>query len=168
MDEDIRAAVLTSSDGAYHGEREDVSGEKLKTLLGSLGVIDDYRILPDDAVALEKQLWVWVRQGIHVIASTGGTGLGPRDVMPEVTGRIITRDIPGMAEAMRAESLRYTPFGMISRGRVGVAEHTLIINFPGSPQAIEQIWPVVAPVIPHLVRLIHGDTQHSSGDSQQH
>lgn len=160
MEDSMRVAVLTSSDAGARGEREDTSGRWLSEKAESLGTVVAYTILPDEAPLLEKTLWTWVGDGMDVILTTGSTGLGPRDVMPEVTRRVIDREIPGIAEAMRAESLRYTPLGMISRGLAGAARQTLIINFPGSPKSLKETWPVVEPVIPHLVRLLHGKTRH--------
>ncbi len=157
----MRAAILTSSDAGARGERSDESGEKLKEKLQPIAEVAAYRVLPDEPVELEHQLWQWIRQGIDLIVTTGSTGLGPRDVMPEVMRRVIDREVPGMAEAMRAESIKHTPFGMMSRQVVGVAEQTLIINFPGSPKAIDELWPVVLPVISHLVDVVHGRTQHN-------
>lgn len=157
-----RACVLTSSDQGAQGLREDVSGKRLCELVQGLGPLHDYRILPDSEAELEQQLWLWVTQDVDLIVTTGSTGLGPRDVLPEVTRRVIDREIVGMAEAMRQESLKHTPFGMLSRQVVGVARKTLIINFPGSPRAIDELWPVVEPVIPHVVRLIHGQTGHEN------
>lgn len=156
----MRAAVLTSSDAGARGERADDSGRRLVQLVEEIGELFDYRILPDEPLELERQLWQWIRQGLDLIVTTGSTGLGPRDVLPEVTRGVINREIPGLAEAMRAESMKHTPFGMISRQVAGVAEQTLIINFPGSPRAIEELWPVVRPVVPHLINLIHGQTGH--------
>ncbi len=161
----IKVAVLTSSDGAARGEREDVSGQHLRDFGNEIGTVVDYCILPDEAERLERQLWQWIQAGVHIIFTTGGTGLGPRDVMPEVTRRVIDREIPGMAEAMRQESLKHTPFGMISRQVAGVARNTLIINFPGSPRAVDELWPVVRPVLPHLVDLISGHTRHDHPSS---
>ncbi len=160
MEDPIRVAVLTSSDAGARGEREDTSGRWLSEKAETLGTVVAYTILPDEASRLEKTLWTWVGDHVDLILTTGSTGLGPRDVMPEVTRRVIDREIPGIAEAMRAESVRHTPFGMISRGLAGAAGQTLIINFPGSPKALEETWPVVEPVIPHLVRLLHGETRH--------
>jgi molybdenum cofactor synthesis domain-containing protein len=157
----MRIAILTSSDAGSRGEREDLSGQKLSEWARELGDVEDARVLPDDPDLLEEQLWHWVRQEIDVVLTTGSTGLGPRDVLPEVTRRVINREIPGMAEAMRAESLKHTPFGMLSRQVAGIAEKTLIINFPGSPQAIDELWPVVSPVLPHIVDLANGRTRHS-------
>jgi molybdopterin adenylyltransferase len=158
----MRIAILTSSDSAARAERPDESGTLLSELASGLGDVVDYRIVPDEPQLIERQLWQWIRQGIDVIATTGATGLGPRDVMPEVTRRVIDREIPGMAEAMRAVSVSKTPFGMISRQVVGVADATLVVNFPGSPRAVAELWPVIASVIPHVVDLIHGQTRHGT------
>ena len=156
----IRIAVLTSSDAGARGEREDESGERLLAAARTIGEAVAYVVLPDEPVQLERQLNQWVSEATDVILTTGSTGLGPRDVMPEVTRRVIDREIPGMAEAMRAASIKNTPFGMISRQVAGASGSTLIINFPGSPRAVAELWPVVAPVIPHVVRLLQGKTQH--------
>ncbi len=159
---DIRCAVLTSSDAGARGERDDASGQYLCGVVQEIGTLADYAILPDEPLELEMQLWRWVRQGIDVILSTGSTGLGPRDVMPEVTRRVIDREIPGIAEAMRAESMRHTPFGMISRQTAGAAGETLIVNLPGSPKAVRELWPVIRPILPHAVALLHGQTRHEN------
>lgn len=162
MDDPIRLVVLTASDAGARGEREDLSGLTLCERARRLGEVTDYVVLADEPVDLERKLWTWVGDGVDVILTTGSTGLGPRDVLPEVTRRVIDREIPGIAEAMRQESLRHTPFGMISRAVSGAADRTLIINFPGSPQAVDELWPVVEPIIPHLVRLLHGETRHEN------
>ena len=162
----MRGAVLTSSDSGARGERDDASGRLLSEYMSQLGEVYDYQVLPDEPVELERQMWRWIRAGVGLIVTTGSTGLGPRDVIPDVTRRIIDREIPGIAEAMRAESLKYTPFGMISRQLAGVAEKTLIVNFPGSPKAVEQLWPVVSPILPHLVDLVHGNTGHNQASSR--
>lgn len=156
----ISIAVLTSSDAGFAGKREDVSGELLKGLLAEIGEVVAYAILPDEKSLLEDQMLSWVNQGIQMIMTTGGTGLGPRDVMPEATAAIVEKTIPGIAEAMRAASLQKTPFGMLSRGVAGVLDKTLIINLPGSPKAVADLVPVVRPIIPHLLNLLNGNTAH--------
>ena len=157
-----RIAILTSSDAGARGERQDVSGQLLRSKAALLGTVVEAVMLPDEPELLERQLRRWLAAHIDLVLTTGGTGLGPRDVMPEVTLRIIDREVPGMAEAMRQASLQYTPMGMLSRGRVGVGQRTLIINFPGSPRAVDQLWEVVSPVILHALDLIAGDTHHGS------
>lgn len=155
-------AVLTSSDAGARGERTDESGALLREGLAGLGVIRDYVVLADEADLLRDQLLRWVDAGIDCIATTGGTGLGPRDVMPEVTLSIADRLVPGMAEAMRWASWQKTPFGMLSRGVVAVCRRTLIINFPGSPKAVRELLPVVLPVLPHALDLLRGQTHHGN------
>lgn len=155
-------AVLTSSDAGYAGTREDISGKLLIDQLSAIGSLVDYQILPDDYEGLTRQLVRWIDQGVSLVATTGGTGLGPRDVMPEVTRDLVDRWVPGIAEAMRAQSLKHTPMGMLSRGVAGIAKKTLIINFPGSPKSIEELGPVVLPVLPHALDLIAGKTRHEN------
>ncbi|PSR32932.1 MAG: molybdenum cofactor biosynthesis protein [Sulfobacillus benefaciens] len=156
-----KVAILTSSDAGSQGLRQDVSGQLLWERLHLWGHIVDQVVLADDAEILEAQLRDWIRQDIQLVVTTGGTGLGPRDVMPEVTLKVVDRLVPGIAEAMRQESLKHTPMGMLSRGVVGVANRTLVVNLPGSPNAIRELWPVVEPVLAHAVDLIAGHTRHT-------
>ena len=100
--------------------------------------------------------------GCDLVFTTGGTGLTPDDVTPEATRAVIERQAPGLAEAMRAESARHTPLGILARGVAGIAERTLIVNFPGSPQAVEQLFPVIAPVLGHAVQTLRGDSSHGA------
>ncbi|MDA8195251.1 MAG: MogA/MoaB family molybdenum cofactor biosynthesis protein [Thermaerobacter sp.] len=155
-----RIAVLTSSDAGAAGERQDVSGAILRDAAEKMGTVQASCVLPDDYERLRQQILQWVEAGIDLVVTTGGTGIGPRDVMPEVTASLAERLLPGLAEAMRAESLRHTPFGMLSRGLAAVRGQCLIVNFPGSPRAVQQLIPVVFPVLPHALALIHGQTAH--------
>lgn len=158
----IRAAVITVSDACSRGEREDESGAALVQLLKASGVeIVEQGILSDDLEPLVQKLeQVLKRRDINLIVTTGGTGLGPRDNTPEATRRVIEREAPGIAEAMRAESLKSTPMAMISRGVAGVASGTLIINLPGSPKAVNESFAVIQPVLSHAVDLLAGNTRH--------
>ncbi|MCL6563767.1 MAG: MogA/MoaB family molybdenum cofactor biosynthesis protein [Firmicutes bacterium] len=153
-------AVLTASDAGARGEREDTSGQILREGLAKVGEVVASRLEPDEVDRLEAVLREWVAQGISLIATTGGTGIGPRDVMPEATRRVIEREVPGIAEEMRRVSTAITPFGMLSRGVVGVAGRTLIINFPGAPKACRELLPVVVPILPHALDLLAGRTRH--------
>ncbi|MBX5467783.1 MAG: MogA/MoaB family molybdenum cofactor biosynthesis protein [Firmicutes bacterium] len=153
-------AVLTASDAGARGEREDTSGQVLREGLARVGRVVASRIEPDDEERLVAVLRQWVAEGIGLIATTGGTGLGPRDVTPEATRRVIEREVPGIAEEMRRVSASITPFGMLSRGVVGVAGQSLIINFPGSPKACRELLPVVLPILPHALDLLAGRTHH--------
>src|SRR5580765_7559451 len=147
----IRAVVITVSDACASGERKDVSGETLVQLLKDLGAeIVARRILSDDQEPLSDALREFADwRGVNLIVTTGGTGLGPRDNTPEATLEVIEREAPGLAEAMRAESLKVTPMAMISRGVCGVRAGTLIINLPGSPKAVTESFAVVKPVLAH-------------------
>lgn len=158
----IRAAVITVSDACSRGERADDSGAALVELLSEFGAeIIETRILSDDLEPLVQMLEsVAGRDDVNLIVTTGGTGLGPRDNTPEATRRVIEREAPGIAEAIRAESLKVTPMAMISRGVAGVASGTLIINLPGSPKAVRESFAVVKPVLAHAVDLLAGHTRH--------
>jgi len=158
----IRAVVITASDACASGEREDTSGAMLVQLLRELGAeIVEARILSDDLDPLVAVLTEFAdRDDVNLIVTTGGTGLGPRDNTPEATKRVIEREVPGIAEAIRAESLKVTPMAMISRGVCGVRSGTLIVNLPGSPKAVRETFAVIAPVLPHAMDLLAGRTRH--------
>ena len=158
----IRAAVITVSDACSSGERADESGEALVSLLTELGAdIVERAILSDDLHPLTQALQQFsTRPDLNLIITTGGTGCGPRDNTPEATRKVITREAPGLAEAMRAESLKHTPMGMISRGVCGIAGEALIVNLPGSPKAVRESFDVIKPVLPHVVDLLAGKTKH--------
>ena len=111
-------------------------------------------VVGDDRVAIETALRRYVSEGAALVFTTGGTGLTPDDVTPEATRAVIDRDAPGFAEAMRAESLRHTPLGILTRGVSGIAGRTLIINFPGNPKAIGELFPVIAPTLAHAVETL--------------
>jgi molybdopterin adenylyltransferase len=162
MNTPIRAAVITVSDACSRGERADDSGAALVELLTGLGAeVVETRILSDDLPPLVQRLEsIAKRDDINLIMTTGGTGLGPRDNTPEATRRVIEREAPGIAEAIRAESLKVTPMAMISRGVAGVASGTLIINLPGSPKAVRETFAVIKPILTHAVDLLAGKTRH--------
>ena len=158
----IRAAVITVSDACASGHREDTSGRALVELLSEHGAeIVETKILADDLDPLTHTLRVLCeRNDVNLIVTTGGTGLGPRDNTPEATLRVIEREAPGVAEAVRAESLKFTPMAMISRGVCGVCSGTLIVNLPGSPKAVRESFAVIKPVLSHAIDLLAGRTKH--------
>lgn len=158
----IRAVVITASDACSRGEREDESGAALVQLLTDLGAeIVESKIVSDDLDPLAQALRQFAqRSDVNLIITTGGTGLGPRDNTPEATQRVIEREARGIAEAIRAESLKATPMAMLSRGVCGVCSGTLIVNLPGSPKAVRESFAVIAPVLPHALDLLAGMTTH--------
>jgi molybdenum cofactor synthesis domain-containing protein len=155
----IRAAVITLSDKGSRGEREDESGPALRELLGSAGVsIVRSAVLPDDRSRIAALLAELADSGtVDLIVTTGGTGVAPRDVTPEATRDVIERELPGMAEAMRAESLRKTPNAMLSRAVAGIRGRVLIINLPGSPRGARENLSVILPALAHAVAKTQGD-----------
>ena len=158
----VRAVVITVSDACSRGEREDTSGAALVHLLNELGAqIVETKILSDDLDPLVQLLTDYAqRDDVNLIITTGGTGLGPRDNTPEATQQVIEREAPGIAEAIRVESLKATPMAMLSRAVCGVRSGTLIINLPGSPKAVKESFSVIAPVLSHALDLLAGKTTH--------
>jgi molybdenum cofactor synthesis domain-containing protein len=120
-------------------------------------------VVPDDFALIEDRLQHFIEEGCDLVFTTGGTGLTPDDITPEATRAVLDREAPGFAEAMRAESLRHTPMGILSRGISGIAGQTLIVNFPGSPKAIAEGFGVLAPTLGHVVRTLRGDSRHDGG-----
>jgi len=151
-------AVLTMSDKGAKGEREDTSGAYLQEKMVEEGfVLKSYGIVPDDRSQMAERLQDLADNlGVSLILTTGGTGLSPRDVTPEAMSDVIEREVPGMAEAMRAASMLKTSRGMLSRGRVGIRGNTLIINLPGSLKAVRENLDAVLPVLSHALEKIAG------------
>jgi molybdopterin adenylyltransferase len=157
----VRTAVLTISTSVSRRESEDESGPLLARLADAAGAdVTAMEVVPDDLPLIEDRLHHYVDEDVRLILTTGGTGLTPDDVTPEATSLVIQRPAPGIAEAMRAESMRHTPMGMLSRGLAGVCGRTLIVNFPGSPRAVEQLFAVIAPVLDHAVATLDGRSRH--------
>ncbi|HKP47503.1 MAG TPA: MogA/MoaB family molybdenum cofactor biosynthesis protein [Pyrinomonadaceae bacterium] len=154
----IKAAVITVSDACSRGEREDSSGKALVELLNRLPAeVNETKIVSDDLEPLSELLkTLAVRDDVNLIVTTGGTGFGPRDNTPEATLAVIEREAPGLAEAMRNETLKQTPMAMISRGVCGIRAGTLIVNLPGSPKAVQESFAVIAPVLAHAIALLEG------------
>lgn len=155
----IRTAIITLSDKGSKGEREDESGIAIREIVASIGAdVLHYEVLPDERPLIVASLSRLADSGtIDLIVTTGGTGVASRDVTPEATRDVIERELPGMAEAMRAESLKKTPHAMISRAVAGIRKQTLIVNLPGSPRAVRENLAVILPALIHAIDKIKGD-----------
>jgi molybdopterin adenylyltransferase len=155
----ITVAVLTMSDKASKGERQDLSGPLISEMLKGIGTeVKYYEILSDEKELIKEKLTKYSNE-VDLVLTTGGTGLSPRDVTPEATLEVIDREVPGIAEVMRAEGLKKTNRSMLSRAVAGVKGRSLIINLPGSPKAVEENLAVILNVIPHAIEKIKGDTK---------
>ncbi len=161
----MRTAIITLSDKGSIGERVDESGLVIREMLSKTSaVVDHYEILPDEKLQIIAVLTRLADSGtIDLILTTGGTGVALRDVTPEATRTVIDRELPGMAEAMRAESLKKTPHAMISRAIAGIRKQTLIVNLPGSPKAVRENLAVILPALPHAIDKIKGDPSDCGG-----
>jgi len=164
----FRLGILTISDKASRGERQDMSGPAIRESLSFLGdsYIAKYEVVPDEKDVIAGKLAEWADEGsVDIILTTGGTGLSERDVTPEATMSILDKVVPGFAEAMRAKTFNMTPMAMLSRAVVGIRGKCLIINLPGSPVAVRECLGVVLPVVPHAVGIIQGEiTEHLAPD----
>jgi molybdenum cofactor synthesis domain-containing protein len=156
--------VLTASDRSAAGEREDASGAALAERLSGLGFRVERQVVADDRPAIEAAL----REGASrhpLVVTTGGTGLTPRDVTPQATLAVIDYEVPGLAEAMRAEGRRHTPMADLSRAVVGVAGGSLIVNVPGSPKGALESLDAVVPVLDHALETLAGPFDHGAGNT---
>ncbi len=156
----MKAAVLTVSDGVAAGTREDKSGDLLAELLAGDGYEVARRIVPDDADEIAAAI-VELSGGVALVLTTGGTGVAPRDVTPEATGSVIDREAPGIAEAIRADSIARTPHALLSRGVAGIHGRTLVVNLPGSPGGCRDGFAVLQPALAHALGLLaEAETAH--------
>jgi len=157
--------ILTISDKGARGERQDTSGQNLKTIMASQGfAVKCYDIVPDVGRTIEKTLIKWIdKLQVDLVITTGGTGVAPTDVTPEATRRIIEREIPGIAEAMRLASLQKTPNAILSRGIAGIRKESLIINLPGSKKAAAENIEVILAALPHALDKIKGNPAECGG-----
>ncbi len=155
----IRAGVLTLSDKASKGQREDMSGKIVQDILRDADITTVlYEIIPDEYDLIASKLIDWCdNKSISLIITTGGTGLSPRDFTPDATLDVIEKEVPGMEEVMRIKSMEKTPHAMISRAVVGIRKETLIINLPGSPGAVQDCLGAIMGAIPHALKKIGGD-----------
>ncbi|WP_027388933.1 MogA/MoaB family molybdenum cofactor biosynthesis protein [Chrysiogenes arsenatis] len=157
----FKGVVITLSDKGYVGQREDTSGPALIEILSSIGIEMEpmARILPDTHDMIVSALQESIATGYHLIVTTGGTGVSPRDVTPEATRVVIEKEIPGMAEAMRAASMLKTPHAMISRALVGIVGTTMIINLPGSRKGAVENLAAIQPALLHALKKLCGDPE---------
>ncbi len=163
----IQVAIVTVSDRSSRGERADGSGPALaERVVAELGAnVAATKVVPDDQQAIVEVLRdLTSRKGLDLVLTTGGTGCAPRDVTPEATRQVVTREVPGLAEQMRAQSLLITPRAMLSRGIAGIAERCLVINLPGSPKAAVENLRAVAAVLPHAVATLRGVVRDCADD----
>jgi len=154
----VRVGILTTSDMGSRGQRTDTSGAAIRELVEPLGAeISVYAVIPDDRDEIVAVLCSWCdTEGVDLILTTGGTGLGPRDVTPEATLAVVDRIVPGLPEAMRAEGMRHTPFASLSRAVAGVRGRTLVVNLPGSEAGVRESLGAILNVLPHAVALLTG------------
>lgn len=155
------ALVLTASDRSAAGKRPDSSGELLAARLTGLGFTVQRRIVPDDEGAIAAAIVSGARDH-RLVITTGGTGLTPRDVTPQATASVLDYEVPGIAEAMRAEGRRSTPFAALSRGLVGVRRGSLIANLPGSPRGATESLEVLVPLLDHALETLAGSFDHAA------
>ncbi len=164
----MKIGLLTISDRGAAGEYEDRSGPLMAQIIraNTPWEISHRSIIPDDIDTIANALVEWSEDGLDLILTSGGTGFAPRDITPEATGQVIEREAPGIAEGLRAESLKITRHAMLSRGIAGIRGRTLIINLPGSPKAVRENLGVLLPILPHALELLAeepgSEAQHRS------
>ena len=151
--------ILTISDKGSRGEREDLSGPEIRRIITEIPAkVEAYEIIPDEEEVIVQKLVEYAdRIKVDLLLTTGGTGLSPRDVTPEATRKVLHKEVPGMAEAMRAEGMKITPLAMLSRAVCGMRGRSLIINLPGSPGAVKENLTVLLPVLKHALEKVQGD-----------
>jgi molybdenum cofactor biosynthesis protein MoaC len=153
---DLKVAVIVSSDSTAKGTRSDKSGRIIEERLKTQGITPEYVVLPDDAPKIKAKMEEFIQQGVKLIITTGGTGLGPRDVTVEATREVIDREIPGIMEAARSFGQRRTPYAMLSRGLAGQKGGTIIVNLPGSSRGVEESLDAIFPAILHAYKMMGG------------
>lgn len=166
----LRVALLTASDKGAAGQRHDASGDLAQHRLEAAGhEVVARAILPDERAAIAAQLRSWCDSGsVHVVITTGGTGLSPRDVTPEATLDVADRPVPGIPIALAIEGLKKTPYAVLSRGTAAMRGSTLIVNLPGNPKAVAEGLDVVLPLLGHVAQMLGGSVEHTSDADTGH
>ncbi len=161
----ISGGVITVSDKGSRGERQDISGSEVILMLNEAGIsVPHYVIVPDEKEDIKTKLKEYTdKLNLDLVVTTGGTGVSPRDVTPDATLELLDRQLPGMAEAMRMESMKKTPHAMISRAVAGIRGQSLIINLPGSPKGARENLAVLLPALRHAIEKIKGDESDCGG-----
>ena len=162
--------ILIISDKGWQGQREDKSGKAIRDSISTLDSrVVKYEVIPDEVALIASKLAQWADEGnVDIILTTGGTGLGPRDVTPEATLSIVDKVAPGFTEAMRARTFNTTPLAILSRAVAGIRGKCLIINLPGSPKAVRECLEIILPAIPHAVEIVKGEvTDHALPDMER-
>lgn len=165
----IRVAVITVSDKGYAGEREDISGPRLAAALREMGAeVLCEKVVPDLPEQISETIAKFADEtGVDLIITTGGTGPAPRDYTPEATKAVIDREMPGIAEVLRFEGYKKTPFALLSRGIAGLRNRCLIVNLPGSPRAVSEGMEILGPILPHAVQMARGENlEHGRTDGE--
>jgi len=153
----MKIAIVTVSDSCFEGKREDKSGKVAKEMVATLGEVKEYKIVPDEKEHLRSTLLELMDKGeITLVLTTGGTGLSPRDITPEVTREIIEKEIPGLVELVRIKTYHLSPTSVLSRAVAGIRGKTLVINLPGSPRGVKECLQLLLPLLPHAVEMMQG------------
>jgi molybdopterin adenylyltransferase len=163
----IKVGIITASDKGARGEREDLSGKLIREMVSGIGgTVEAWEIIPDETERISRRL-IHLADNLRLdlILTTGGTGFSPRDVTPEATLAVIERQVPGIPEVMRRESLKKTPRAMLSRAVAGIRGQTLIVNLPGSPKAVGECLEAILPALPHGIEILRGEA-HECGEQK--
>ena len=153
----VKIAIVTVSDSCFRGEREDESGKLIQQMVDSLGEVVEYKIVPDEKEALRSCLLYLIEvEKVDLVLTTGGTGISPRDITPDVTEEVIDRKIPGFGELMRIKTFSSSPTSVLSRSIAGLKEKTLVVNLPGSPKGVRECLEILLPLFPHAFEMIRG------------